>query len=87
MGKSMDFFTIFSLAILVIIFHFVRVAMLRSKNYEWYKSEHPDLVKGNRVSCYSCHNNRIHVRNLMNKTFTRAHFCTQCGKNLYYSAE
>ncbi len=34
-----------------------------------------------------CNNERIHVRALMNRTFHREHFCTQCGKTLYYSPE
>lgn len=55
--------------------------------YDWYKMEYPNNVKGNIVSCFSCGCTRINVRALMNRTFHREHFCTQCGKTLYYSPE
>ncbi|MEO8018360.1 MAG: hypothetical protein ABI769_11130 [Pseudomonadota bacterium] len=64
-----------------------QLAKFQKMTYEWYKSEHPAHVQGNRVSCFSCGNPRINVRALMNRTFHREHFCTQCGKTLYYSPE
>lgn len=79
------------------MFFFIPLVIMRSRlkqlstfqrmTYEWYRSTHPTNVVGNRVSCFSCGNQRINVRALMNRTFHREHFCTQCGKTLYYSPE
>ena len=79
------------------MFFFIPLAIMRGRlkqlstfekmTYDWYKLEYPEHVKGNRVSCFSCGNARINVRALMNRTFHREHFCTQCGKTLYYSPE
>ena len=64
-----------------------QLSTFEKMTYDWYKSAHPEHVQGNRVSCFSCGNARINVRALMNRTFHREHFCTQCGKTLYYSPE
>jgi len=64
-----------------------QLSTFEQMTYDWYKKEHPEHVKGNRISCFACGNPRIHVRALMNKTYHREHFCTQCGKTLYYSPE
>lgn len=79
------------------VFFFIPLTIMRGRlkqlstfekmTYDWYKSAHPEHVQGNRVSCFSCGNARINVRALMNRTFHREHFCTQCGKTLYYSPE
>lgn len=78
-------------------FIFVGTTVMRGKlkqlnnfekmTYEWYKNENPNCVGNNYVSCSSCGGKRINVRALMNKSFHREHFCTQCGKTLYYSEE
>lgn len=60
---------------------------LAAKDFEWYKSSYPKNLSGGRVSCYNCGGSRIHVRALMQKTYMREHFCTQCGTPLYYSPE
>lgn len=59
----------------------------RSQNYAWYAQQHPDCVTGDSVKCHSCGSRKIHTRNLMNNTYTRVHFCSKCGTNLYYSPE
>jgi hypothetical protein len=64
-----------------------QLAKFEKMTYDWYKLEYPEKVKGNKVVCYYCGNDRIQVRALMNRTFHREHFCTQCGKTLYYSPE
>ena len=64
-----------------------QLSTFQKMTYEWYKSSYPDAFSKNRVSCYSCGNSRIHVRALLNKTYHREHFCTQCGRTLYYSRE
>jgi len=79
------------------MFFFIPLTIMRGRlkqlstfekmTYEWYKSEYSEHVQGNKVSCFSCGNPRIHARALMNRTFHREHFCTQCGKTLYYSPE
>lgn len=59
----------------------------QKKTYLWYKATHPLNVDGNRVTCFSCGSPRINVRALMNRTYHRDHFCTQCGTSLYFSPE
>lgn len=59
----------------------------RKKDFNWYKISHPEAFKGNRITCYGCGNGRIHTRPLKKRRYTKIHFCTQCGKNLYYSPE
>lgn len=78
---------LFSLVCLSAYTHSITMAEYARKNYEWYKSTHPQLVKNNRVSCFRCNHNRIHVRGLMQRTYVREHFCVQCGETLYYSPE
>lgn len=56
-------------------------------DYLWYRGEFPELVRGNRIACYRCHSDQVTVRQLMNRTYTRQHFCAQCGTTLYYSPE
>ena len=75
------------LLIVGFIFNIVQFVRRRSKNYEWYKTEHSGCLKNGKVSCYTCGGTRIHARGLMNHTYTREHFCTQCGTTLYYSPE
>lgn len=61
---------------------------MSAHNYDWYRTEHPDLVtRDGSVKCATCGGARVHVRGLMQKTFMREHFCTQCGATLYYSPE
>lgn len=57
-------------------------------DYEWYRKTFPEhaLEKG-RVSCRHCHGHSVHAKNLMNRSYTRAHVCNQCGKSLYFSPE
>jgi hypothetical protein len=56
-------------------------------NFEWFKAAHPAQVRGSSVFCPGCGGNRIHARGLMQRTYMREHFCTTCGKTLYYSPE
>ncbi|MBI3348143.1 MAG: ABC transporter ATP-binding protein [Burkholderiales bacterium] len=64
-----------------------QISLFSTQTYDWYKATHPAQVQGNRLSCFACGNSRIQARALMNRTFHREHFCTQCGKTLYYSPE
>ncbi|EKS72438.1 hypothetical protein BURK_005337 [Burkholderia sp. SJ98] len=68
-------------------YHIRRKQKLKAKSYKWYRATYPEAMKGNRVACHSCGDDRVQVRNVMRKTFMREHFCGQCGENLYYSAE
>jgi len=77
----------FFIPLTVMVTNLKQLSKFEKMTYDWYKSEHPQHVHGNRVACYSCGNTRINVRALMNRTFHREHFCTQCGKTLYYSPE
>lgn len=67
--------------------HYLRMTKYQAQNYDWYRSNHPDSIYRDSVACCSCGARRIHVRALFNHTYTREHFCTQCGKTLYYSPE
>jgi hypothetical protein len=64
-----------------------QIATFEKMTYQWYISENSKFFNNGRVSCCNCGETRIHVRNLMNQTFHREHFCAQCGKTLYYSPE
>lgn len=64
-----------------------RIALLRSQDYSWYKSQFPELVEPGKVTCYNCKSSKIFVSKLMNRTFLRAHTCQQCATTLYYSSE
>ena len=75
------------LPIAIAMYWLKQLSRFQKMTYEWYKAEHPEQVQVNRVACFVCGNERIHVRALMNRTFHREHFCTQCGKTLYYSPE
>ncbi len=55
------------------------------QNYENYKKSYPNNVKGHLVSCHICGNPRIFIRSLSYNSVFREHFCTQCGKTLYYT--
>lgn len=56
--------------------------------YAWYRKTFPanSRTEGG-VSCRHCGGTHITVRNLMQRTFTRAHVCAQCGASLYFSPE
>lgn len=75
------------ITIVIATYWLKQLSRFQKMTYEWYQSEHLEHVRGNRVSCFVCGNDRIHVRALMNRTFHREHFCTQCGNTLYYSPE
>ena len=60
---------------------------MRAKDFNWYKTQYPNAQKNGHVTCWNCGGDRINVRHLMNRTYLRAHFCTQCGETLYYSNE
>ena len=59
----------------------------RSQNYAWYAKTYPECVVGDGVKCHSCGSHKVHTRNMMNHSYTRVHFCSKCGTNLYYSPE
>lgn len=63
------------------------VAKLKTQNFDWYREQFPNLVKGSRVSCYRCEGAGISVERMMNQTYLRRHVCRTCGTALYYSPE
>lgn len=83
LGGIMFFFV----GLFIMITNLKQLSRFQRKTYEWYKKEHHQHFQGNNVSCYACGSPRINARALMNRTFHREHFCTQCGKTLYYSRE
>lgn len=77
-------------AVVVCVNYFYKLnlnAQRLENNFDKYKADHPDCVFGGRVKCYECGSQRVNARGLMNQTYTREHFCVQCGKTLYYSPE
>jgi ABC-type nickel/cobalt efflux system permease component RcnA len=78
---------IVGVAVLIIVTNMKRMKRMRAKNYQWYLATYPDAVKGKRVACHSCGHDHVQVRNVMQRTFMREHFCGQCGESLYYSPE
>ena len=67
---------------------FLRLRKLQQHNIGWYRLTYPGAVSGNgKVSCYACGNRSIHVRDLRRRTYTREHFCGDCGTTLFYSEE
>lgn len=64
-----------------------RQQRLAERDYNWYRLEHPELVTENGVKCSNCGSSHIHAHHLMQRTFLRKHFCSQCGTTLYYSHE
>lgn len=64
-----------------------RQAKMRSWNFDWYKKEFPNLIKGGRVACYKCNGTDIGIERLMNHMYMRRHVCRTCGTALYYSPE
>jgi len=88
-------FDLFSLLFLVIpvfiIFQIIKGlkkrARMKSMNYAWYRRSYAGCFVNGRPTCYACGNNRIHTKNLMQGTYLREHFCSQCGEALYYSEE
>jgi hypothetical protein len=68
-------------------FNYRRVRRFERLNFAAYRTAHPDLVQGDRVSCSACGHDRILVRSLLQNTSTRAHVCARCGHTLYYSPE
>lgn len=64
-----------------------RDSKFKAKNYAWYRKAYPAAYRDKRITCHSCDSDRVHTRNLMNQTFMREHFCSQCGQTLFYSPE
>lgn len=60
----------------------------RRYTYAWYRQTFPELIdRQGKVCCHQCGQSQVRVTNLMNKTYTRAHVCGQCGETLYFSPE
>ena len=64
-----------------------QIHKFQTRTYAWYKSTYANNGQENKLSCFACGNKKIHVRSLYQRTYHREHFCTQCGKTLYYSPE
>jgi hypothetical protein len=95
MSDNTIFFTIFigvgAIICIPVILWFLSTEaedrLRRSRNFDWFRSVHSECIRGSQISCPHCRGTRIHVRSLMQQTFMREHFCTTCGKTLYYSPE
>lgn len=71
----------------IIIGNIRRKRRMMAKNYQWYRATYPEAFRGQRVTCKACGSDHVSVRNVMQRTFMREHFCGQCGESLYYSPE
>lgn len=60
-----------------------------TKTMKKYINNHPTCINNNKISCYICNSNNIHIKYRGKFLFTRLnkHICTQCGKILYYSKD
>lgn len=63
------------------------VSEMRARDFEWFKSTHPQKVTRDGVICPKCASTKSHVRGVMNQSYMRAHVCMRCGETLYFSRE
>ncbi len=75
------------LAITVVSWHLIRRSMLLEKDFAWYKAQNPDCVGNGKVKCNQCGGEKIVIRNMYNRMYTRTHTCSTCGTDLYFSKE
>ena len=81
------FLVLFSFISLICGFNIYRYTKFMRFDYKRFVKQHPDHVHNGQVSCTSCNSRRIHTKALMNQSYTREHFCSQCGEFLFYSPE
>lgn len=70
--------------------NFARIRLMeRIENltYDVYIRNNPHQHRHGSVTCNRCGSHKISARGLMQHTYHREHFCTQCGTTLYYSPE
>jgi hypothetical protein len=73
-----------SIPILIIRNHLKHAVPFEQRTYEWYKEHYPASIQGDTITCFTCENNSIDVRELQNEIFQKEMYCTECGKTLYY---
>jgi hypothetical protein len=70
------------------VYSYRRIARFEEQDFAWYKQTYPQFSSTNgRVRCRECKSSLLRVRGLMQHTYTREHFCGQCGTTLYFSPE
>lgn len=80
------FFTV--IGAVVGVTNWIRVTKFQTQTYAWYRETYPKHAHTDgSVSCKNCGGRRIHIRGLMQQTYTREHVCGQCGTRLFYSPE
>ena len=98
-GSSLDIFNLIPVAVglffiiiasTICIFSIMRLNQIEKQDFFWYKSSYPNYVNGTRVSCFQCGNNIVYTRTSSPAQNTalaqiREHYCSACGKTLYYS--
>lgn len=68
--------------------NWIRVTKFQTQTYAWYRETYPKHAHTDgSVSCKNCGGRRIHIRGLLQHTYTREHVCGQCGTRLFYSPE
>ena len=60
---------------------------ISTRTFEWFKENHPEHYSNGAITCPHCGSGKISFKSIRRGTYTRAHFCSQCGNNLYYSPE
>lgn len=71
----------------VLVYNIRLLTKFQTQTFAWYQAHNPACVTNEGVACNACGGKRVHVRNLMKRTFHRAHVCVRCGKTLYFSPE
>lgn len=98
-SSSLDIFNLIPVAVglffiiiasTICIFSIMRLNQIEKQDFFWYKSSYPNYVNGTRVSCFQCGNNIVYTRTSSPAQNTalaqiREHYCSACGKTLYYS--
>lgn len=62
-----------------------QLSRIEVRTYEWYKTKYPKNVEEGFVTCFTCENNLIESRPFTDGFFQYEHYCTECGKTLFYS--
>lgn len=92
LALALLFFLVITLVTLGFVSHVrerlrhIRLMRERAKlNYDWYREQHPNLVKSGKVECYKCSATNVQVRIVRSDIYLREHACGQCGETLYFS--
>ncbi len=66
--------------------HARNLAVIQTRNLQWYREVHPDNIKCSCIYCYQCHNSEVLTRTVIRQEAVEEHFCSSCGEVLFYSS-